>query len=197
MSPSLDDVFGAVNQQVTQLSHRWNIFRQLFDSGPESIELLNRSGSIVFGLLQRLLIDDAILTISRLTDPAGSNDRQNASVPTLLKRSSDILSAAVRDEFEHDAARIHRAVDNVRVHRNKAIAHADLHHALNASALPPLTYDEIESAIKELCKLMTDIARALFGWTVHHNVIVPFGHGGTDLLNILVRAHKHGSKEQA
>jgi hypothetical protein len=49
MSPSLDDVFGAVNQQVTQLSHRWNIFRQLFDSGPESIELLTQLQHRVFG----------------------------------------------------------------------------------------------------------------------------------------------------
>lgn len=190
VNPSLEDVFEAVNQQITQLSHRWNIFRQLFDSGQENIDLLNKSGSIVFGLLQKLIIDDAILTISRLTDPAISSSQENASVANLLVRASGTLDATNQDEFGKRRSAIHADVENLRTHRNKAIAHADLLHAVNAKALPPLTYDEIESAMTDLCKLMADIARTLFGWTIHHNVIIPFGRGGDTLLRVLARAHK-------
>lgn len=195
MSPGLEEIFEAVNQQTTQLSHRWQVFRQLFDNGQESIDLLNKSGSIVFGLLQKLLIDDAILTISRLTDPIESSSQENASVANLLFRARGTLNTADQDEFERRRGAIRANVENLRTHRNKAIAHADLRHAVDAKSLPPLRYDEIESAMMGLCKLMADIARTLWGWTVHHNVIIPFGHGGDTLLQLLARAHENAPKE--
>lgn len=195
VSSSLEDVFQAVNQQITQLSHRWHIFRQLYDSGQESIDLLNRSGSIVFGLLQKLLIDDAILIISRLTDPGGSSSQENASVANLLNRARVILNTTDRDKFEKRLGAIRANVKSLRTHRNKAIAHADLEHAASEKALPPLTYDEIENAMTDLCKLMADIARTLFGWTMHHNVIIRFGQGGDTLLRVLARAHENAPKE--
>lgn len=195
MSPGLEEVFETVNQQVTQLSHRWDIFRQLFDGGQESIDLLNRSGSIVFGVLQKLLIDDAILTISRLTDSAKSGSLENASVANLINKAIGTLATADGDEFEKRRSLIRINVGNIRTHRHKAIAHADLQQAVNATALPPLTYDEIESAMKDLRKLLADIARTLWGRTLSHNVIIPFGHGGDTLSLMLARAQEKATKE--
>ncbi len=193
MSLSLEDVFEAVSKEMYQLTHRWNVNLQLFDSGDDNLKLLNNSGSAVFNLLQKLLIQDAILTISRLTDPSGAGDRENASIENLLVRAKGTLTPIEYEKYEERREHIYTRVQDLVRHRNKAIAHSDLQHALNKKELPPLFYDDIESAMKELCTFMSDIARALFARSIKYNVIIPFGHGGDALLRILAVAHKNSS----
>lgn len=193
MSLSLEDVFEAVSKEMYQLTHRWNVNLQLFDSGDDNLKLLNNSGSAVFNLLQKLLIQDAILTISRLTDPSGAGDRENASIENLLVRAKGTLTSIEYEKYEERREHIYTRVQDLVRHRNKAIAHSDLQHALNKKELPPLFYDDIESAMKELCTFMSDIARALFARSIKYNVTIPFGHGGDALLRILAVAHKNSS----
>jgi len=55
MSAIVEPIFECVNQHVVQLTYRWKIYCQLFDSGPENIALLNASGGNVFLLFQSLV----------------------------------------------------------------------------------------------------------------------------------------------
>ena len=84
----VEGLANTVNDAVVQLSYRWQIFRQLYDSGTESIEAMNRRGSNVFQLLQKLIIDDVTLSLARLTDSATVGNNANASLPFLLGKSS-------------------------------------------------------------------------------------------------------------
>lgn len=188
-SEDLKNALNAVNDQVIQLAFRWKIFCQLFDSGQESIQLMNKSGSNVFWLFQRLVLDDVMIRLSRLTDPEKSLGRENASISNVVGKARACLSAPTVTEVEALIVELEHHVQNVRSHRNKTLAHADLSHALNVSALPPVTYDELEKAMKTLQEIVSKVASEALCWTTHYDPIVPYGCGGDSLLKVLKRAH--------
>jgi len=183
----LENLLNAVNKQVIQLSYRWKIFCQLFDSGQDNIELLNKSGSNVFELFQRLVLDDAMISLSRLTDPEKSSGNENASVRNLLEKAKSHLKISTVTEVEAQITELDNYVLSIRKHRNKALAHSDLEHALNATALPPVTYDELESAMKTLQAIVNKIASEACRRTTYYDPIIPYGCGGDSLLRALKR----------
>jgi AbiU2 len=188
-SSELESVLEAVHNQLIELSLRWKIFCQLFDRGPENIELLNKSGSDVFGLFQRLVLDDTILSIGRLTDPEKTSKFENASIKNLVAKAKAHLSTAAMNNVEVLVAKLKDQVGNARAYRDKALAHMDLYHASNKSALPPLTYDELENAMKTLREIVSKVASEACQQTIPHEVIIRFGRGGDYLLEILKRGH--------
>src|SRR4030042_5336764 len=79
-------ILQAIEDEFILLKYHWKIFCQLYGSGPENIELLNKSGSNVFQLLQKLIIDDAMLKLCRLTDPPKSAGKETASIKGYLEK---------------------------------------------------------------------------------------------------------------
>jgi|SRR3989344_408811 len=189
----LEDLLNVVNNQVIQLAYRWKIFGQLFDSGPENIELLNKSGSNVFALFQRLVLDEVMIALSRLTDPEKSAGNENASVRNLRAKANACLETKTIAEVDALIGELDDHVRNLRKHRNKVLAHADLGHALNVSALPPVTYDEIEKAMEALQTIVSKVALESFRWTTHYDSIILYGSGGDSLLEVLRHAHSSGT----
>lgn len=187
----LENLLNAVNKQVIQLSYRWKIFCQLFDSGQDNIELLNKSGSNVFELFQRLILDDAMISLSRLTDPEKSKSSENVSVLNLLEKARSHLKKSMVTEVEAQIDELNNCVLTIRKHRNKALAHSDLEHALNAAALPSVTYDELESAMRILQSVVNKIANETCRRTTHYDPIIPYGCGGDSLLKALRRSHSN------
>lgn len=181
----LEHLANSINDAVVQISYRWKIFCQLFDSGAESIEAMNRRGANVFQLLQKLIIDDATLSLARLTDKGNMGGNVNASLPYLLRKSAPYLDD---DEYKSYSDLINRLAGNVsaiRSHRNKALAHADLGVVMKPGELPPLTYGELENAM-ELCRhIVSNLTATLFGWSTHYDVQIPYGSDGETLIKVL------------
>src|SRR5690606_404225 len=111
----------------------------------------------------------------RLTDPERSFKNENASIKSVVVKAAPSLSAATRAQIDDLISALDRHVKNVRTHRDKALAHSDLSHALKVAVLPSVTYDELESAMCTLQEIVRKIASEVFGWTTHYDVIVPFG----------------------
>ena len=78
-------LFDTLKHEVIDLHLRWTIYRQLYATSEEKINLLNASGSNVFYLLQFLLLDDCALRLSKLTDPARQGKFVNLSVLKLIE----------------------------------------------------------------------------------------------------------------
>jgi hypothetical protein len=138
--PAFETAFEAIDNSIQQVFTRWKVYAQLFDSGEENVALLNSSGSYVFFLLQRLLLDDTILALSRLTDPPASAGRKNASIRYLVQAAVPTLAREVAADVNASLAELESHVANARVHRNKAVAHADLQHSLGKASLPDISY---------------------------------------------------------
>ena len=184
-----DSALDLVFEHGLQMSYRWKIFCQLFDSGPENISALNERGGNVFELLQRLILDDLMLSLSRLTDPAVSGKNKNASLRNFLEKAKPRLSGAVIAEVESLQSKLDGLVRNVRVHRDKSLAHSDLNHASKVSALPIVTYDELELAMKYVKEIIIKVAWEAGRSRLRFDIIIPFGCDGYSLIKVLKLGH--------
>ena len=182
------ELFEHLHRQVYLLASRWAVYCQLFDSGPDSIQLLNTSGRGVFALLQQLILDDAILSLCRLTDPpasGGGKDKQNASIRQLVDLAEG-YQPGIKDEITPAVAALDMHVANIRVHRSKSLAHSDIQHAFEIEQLPGISYDELEGAMKECKSLLTRLGE-VWGYQVvnGYNPVFAFGADGNALLAYL------------
>lgn len=190
MNPEIQLFFYRIHCEVVQLFYRWKIFRQLFGSGEENLNLLNKSGSNVFELLQRLTEDNVSLTLCRLTDPERTGSYENLSIRNFLGRIEAVLDVTVRQDLHEKLARLEAATGKFRIHRSKRIAHLDLSHALKPELLPPLWYGDLQDALKILESIMKDLHLiALNADTSYKEPAIAYGCDGEYLLRFLRDAH--------
>lgn len=181
-------VFKVIDRSIQQIFVRWQIFTQLFDSGPENADLLNESGSYVFSLLHRLIIDDTILALSRLTDPPATGKYVNASIKHLISLALPALNPAEANSVNAALDGLECNVRNARAHRDKSIAHADLQHAVGSALLPDVMYTELEDAMQKLQDLMLHLGSSDICRVGGYKPIIAFGTDGNTLLNRLRKA---------
>lgn len=189
MADEYKELLSAIEKEFTQLRYRWELFRQLFDSGQEKVDLLNKSGSNVFQLLQKLIIDDTMMTLCRLSDRASSMGYENASIRNLCEKTKGILPEETNKEIETKLLELNEHMTNILTLRNKALSHTDFTHALNTELLPRPTYDELERSIDVVKNILNAITEKLSGYRISYVPLMPIGYDGNKLLNVLAKAH--------
>ena len=125
------ELLTAIEREFIQLGYRWAMFCQLFDSGQDNVDLLNKSGSKVFQLFQKLLIDDLMMSLCRLSDPPKSMGYENASLRNLAEKLAEQLSPESKTKINEKFTELEQHLEKVTILRNKALSHTDLTHALN------------------------------------------------------------------
>lgn len=184
-------LLNAVEREFTQLHYRWLIFCQLFDSGQDKVDLLNKSGSNVFQLLQKLIIDDVMMSLCRLSDPPKSMGYENASLKNLVEKLEQKLPVESQNVITAKFAELQKHLAQIAILRNKALSHTDLNHALNTESLPRPTYNELEGAIGAITNILNEITGRVFDYTSNYIPHLPFGCDGNKLLSVLAKAHGH------
>lgn len=179
----------AIEEEYIQLRYRWAIFDQLFDSGQDKIDILNKSGSNVFQLLQKLIIDDVMIRLSRLSDPPKSMGHENASLNNLVQKLDQKLSSETKVKISEKLTELGKHLDKVKTLRNKSLSHTDLAHAINPEMLPRPTYEEIEGAMSVVSSVLNDVTGCIFDYTSEYDPSLPYGHDGNKLLALLFKAH--------
>jgi len=74
---AVQELWAELSTEVTWIHGRWIIYRQLFGTNKERVDLLNESAGTASWILQDLLLNDVQLSISKLSDPAGDVNRRN------------------------------------------------------------------------------------------------------------------------
>jgi AbiU2 len=189
------ELLNAIEREFIQLGYCWAMFRQLFDSGQDNIDLLNKSGSNVFQLLQKLLIDDLMMRLCRLSDPPKSMGYENASLRNLAGKLAEQLPPESRKKIDEKFIELNEHLKKVRILRNKALSHTDLAHALNTELLPRPTYDELEGAIGSATSILNELTGRVFDYSSDYIPHILFGHDGNKLLSVLAKAHGHRQSE--
>lgn len=181
-------IFGALQSEVTDLHVRWQIYRQLYAASDEAIDLLNRSGSNVFYLLQFMLLDDVTLRLAKLTDPAFQGKFENLSLDRLAMALESDDKEFVSTTVAPALGKIKIACAKFRDLRNKRVAHRDLTHALGLEKepLPGISRENIETALAFL-RMAMDAVELHFtqSQTEYEDVIVPYSSDGNRLLKVL------------
>lgn len=159
MPDDVREVYEGLSQELAWLYAKWNVFYQLFAVSLERIAFLTDIAPSFFGMLQRVYIDDIVLSLGRLTDPPRTAGRENLSLPRLL----EVLSSSPDSTFR---AHIQSSIEQIQVHcepfrkqRNRRIAHKDLPTALNIhpEPLPAINRKMIEDALRMAANLLNSV----------------------------------------
>jgi len=158
MGPELGAQYNAVWQSVAWLTAKWETFNELYGVSPEQITILNRTAPVFFSVIQRVLFDDVLLHMSRLTDNPRIRQYDNLTITRITEMMPGESKAALAQQLEEAKEPFLR----VRRIRDKRIAHASPDHALERSADPieELSRSEVREALERLQKLLSSVSLA-------------------------------------
>ena len=153
--------FRRLSAQVTRLHWRWQLFHQLYVTGPRRIALLNEMAGGFFHETQLVMRDDLILAMARLLD----RSRGALSLHRLLKLVKQTRAHGLVPELMVELARIEELAAPLIALRDTQIAHLE-YGALPESvrpALPGIRPDLIDGVLASIANLMNTIQVELAG----------------------------------
>ena len=154
----LDELLDALGGEWSVGVIRFNEFEQLFGKA-EHVELLNLVGGAFFAEVQRILWDDLLLCVTRLTDPPQTGGKDNLTVkrlPNFCERDDELRKKV---QGQVDAAKT--AADSARLHRNQRISHKDLAYAIGDNELPSTTLGQIRRALDAVYAVLQTVYMGL------------------------------------
>lgn len=158
MGIALEELLDEVEQDLFRLSQVWETFRYLFARDKKHVDILNAVSGGFFVLTQQLLFDDAILRVSKLTDPAGNKHQENMSLELLLGLTEwEANDPAKWQTYRARLDTVDRACRPCRDHRNKRISHKALHLFTKAISIHDPMMKMIEDAREAIHAFVHDI----------------------------------------
>jgi AbiU2 len=158
-SKDLMDAFELVEDDLLWLHAKWKVYRQLFGTSEERINILNNFAPDFFQIVHDSVLYDTLMTLSRLTDPDKTGGKENLSIKGLIK----MLYAQAYDDLASQVVPLSdtatKQCDPLRAWRNRLIAHKDLGTAMkfHADPLPDVSRQMVEEALVTLRTLMSHI----------------------------------------
>lgn len=152
----VQEIWATLSSDVVWLHGRWIIYRQLFGTSKERVDLFNETAGTVAVIFQDVLLRDVQITISKLGDHAKSRQNDNLTLRRLQMELRNAGEADVADQLEPLLDAFETASKTVRTRRNKWIAHSDLDTLLAARAKSLLgpSRAEIEDILAALRDVM-------------------------------------------
>lgn len=137
--------FERLRVDMMEVCVRWGMWKKLYGSGAD-LKLLDAIAPSFFSTLFAILVNDVILSISRLTDPTATSGRQNLVLRTLI----DQADPSKKPALESSIAVVLASCNNIRTHRNKRVGHRDFNVAMSpgTQVLPGVTVAEVDLALK-------------------------------------------------
>ena len=190
MSEEFKEVFEHIKELLTHLNIRWIIYKQMYGTNVYRVELLNNTASNVFSEFQWLVMDNMILSLSKLTDPAKMRGNWNLSLPYLHEEIINLNEVQLSEELGEILEELNNSVENFRKIRNKRIAHTDLAVAIDDnSPLPGVSRADITRALELVMDFLNKIELHYFDSTTRYDMtILPLKNDGRALLICLQKA---------
>ncbi len=147
-----------VEGEVHELRTYWEVYHFLFMDKPEKTKFLAERFGPMLQLFQGLLERQIILSISCLMDK-DNRFQQSLSLWALEKAIPATKDKKFGKKVQAALKKISRTVKNLRVHRNKHIAHFDMKAATGQFKLPKIKFRQLKSAMEQMEKFLN-----LFHW---------------------------------
>lgn len=184
------ELYESLDSEVSFIHAKWKLYRQLFGTSKERIELLNRTAGYFFGVVQHSLFEDLVISLSRLTDPASSfRGKENRSLEQLVDQLALLGHEGLCDLLRADLRELGACCEPFRTWRNKRIAHSDLSTVLGIGEdpLPGLSRDTVETALAAARTFMNHFNEEFRGrHTAYEHVLLR--SDGNQLIYMLERA---------
>lgn len=185
-------MWATISADVVWLHGRWTIYRQLFGTSKDRIDLFNEVAGTVASILQGVLLRDVQIAVSKLGDRAASGQNRNLTLRRLQVELRDAGETDVVDQMEPLLETFECASREVRNRRNKWLAHSDLKTLLEAREAPLYgpSRREIETILSALRAVMHCVELKYTGGTTAYEHFV-MDHTGDHLINAFAKAKRY------
>ena len=126
---SIKTAFMTLQNEVIWVHTEWVNYRQLFGTSDKRLRLLRECAHQFLQIIRVVLTDDVLMSLSRLTDPAGKGRTRKLSLKQLqkeVKKNGDHELAAKLREI---LGELEKKCKVIPPHRNKRLAHSDFETA--------------------------------------------------------------------
>jgi hypothetical protein len=170
--------------QVALLHIRWKSYRAFFAGSQRTIDLLNATAPSFFYDLERIMWEDVLLHLCRITHAQETMKKENLTIQKLPSLVSDLI---VQNELEQLVKVAITKTSFARDWRNRRLAHTALPPLPGESAKPLATASRqhVEEALASMRSVMNCLESHYLGCPVlYEQAIEPLG-GPDSLLSIL------------
>ena len=202
MPSEIREVYEPLEQEIVWLHVKWRFYCQLFGASEERIELLNDIAPLFFRVCQDVLLDDVIISISRLADQLRTGDRHSARESLSLLRLVVLIDnnqhPQLRPVVQQKWGRFDNLCKPFRLHRHRRVAHTDLETIKSTGdLLPGISRSMIEDALASMRELMNAVCEHFDKTTQTYVSAPPSGIDGEVLVHhveILREYYAHNSQ---
>jgi len=175
MPAPLGEIHHWLHDELAWLHIKWSDFRRLYATGQERVDFLNATAPAFFNQLQRMMWEDALLHLCRITDPVKSVGHDNLTIMRIPDAIPDLALRAGVKLLVDDAK---QKSEFARDWRNRRFAHRELpaFQGHVAAPLPPASRQNVEDALAAVRNAMNHIERHYLHETVlYEHSIEPLG----------------------
>ena len=167
----LSEIYHDLFNEISWLHVKWIEFRKLFASDPKHFDLFNKTAASFFYNLKRMMWDDLLLHMCRITDKASIKGKATRTLDQLQRQITDeCLKNRVNKCLEQVSEKLKFARD----YRNRRLAHREFS---DAKPLPEISRNHVTLALSSISDVMNVIANEYMKVPVsyEHSIECPSG----------------------
>jgi len=163
ISSVLKEKLTAIDREVVLLHFKWTYLMQLFGK-QKHLAVINATAPLIFRVVEDAMFADILLALMRLVDPPKSKNQNNLSLRSLV---ADISDKLLKDQVAQLESEARAKTQDIKVWRDKKLAHNDLLRLLKkTAAVPPIRINELTSALASIREALNLVHRYFFDTTV-------------------------------
>jgi len=196
MPNEIREEYEFLEQEVGWLHVKWQFYLQLFGTDEKRVELLNDVAPIFFRVCQDVMLDDLIISFSRLTDDPKTGDRSTRRESFSLLRLVNSVDPAhypdLRPKVQNCWKQVINVCQPIRTQAARRVRHNDWATLKSTTdLLPGINRSMIEDALKYISELMNAILEYFDKITHSYELVRPAGIDGEVLIYHLEKLQKY------
>lgn len=188
MPKEIEKLYEPLRDDLYKLYTKRELFRQLYESGDDVIDILRFAAPGFFVLLREIMIDDMLLAFRRLIDPERSRGKKRDNL-SLRYLKSLIEDPNLKTDLTRLIGKVQKATETLVRICSRRVAHCDLVDRLDPESLPPLKMKSIDDALRTIKNVLNKVFTYWSGAPVVYEMVgLTLPGGGNDLVNRLRQA---------
>src|SRR5262245_15635911 len=106
------DVYNLLDTEIQRLHYEWQLYQEVFDQSKDRVELLTRFGPRFFDVCQEAILNDVVISLSRLVDPPKSDKNVKQKEKLSLKRFLESVDPNLYPELRENMQQCWKRLTN-------------------------------------------------------------------------------------
>lgn len=158
-SPNPVQLYERLKKELLMVAAEFRVYAELF--GPEpNVDLMNRTLPSVMRIIQDALSEAVLLGLSRLGDPARQGNHQNLTFEALIESTRIDGDASLADSLSARRTRFQQSLHDIRIWRDKSIAHLDRPVGEGLRPLPQITLQMLRTSLDLASEILNVFSQA-------------------------------------